>query len=271
MKKTIFIIGISTGLGKASAKYFASIGWNVAATMRTPEKETEFNSIDNVQVFKMDVTNVDSIKTAVAAAITAFGKIDVVVNNAAVASYGALELFTEADIEQQWKTNIRGVLNVIRAVMPHYRANKGGMFINVGSAMGLTTVMPLLSLYHMSKYALEGLTEGLYYELKPLNVDVRMIEPGGFKSELNSKNKFNRDKNITGYETITDKIENFMNHYDDLPLGTVEEIIDVIAALATKKSEQFRTVIGDAAKQLIDYRKSTTDENFLESSLKQFS
>jgi NAD(P)-dependent dehydrogenase (short-subunit alcohol dehydrogenase family) len=271
MKKTIFITGTSSGLGKASAKYFASIGWNVAATMRTPEKETELTKLENVKVFKMDVTNVDSVKKAVAEVIAAFGKIDVVVNNAAVASYGALELSTEADIEQQWNTNIRGVLNVIRAVMPNYRANKGGMFINVGSAMGLTTVMPLLSLYHMSKYALEGITEGLYYELKPLNVDVRMIEPGGFSSEFNKGVKFNRDANITGYETITDKIENFMNHYDDLPLGTVEEIIEVIEALATKKSEQFRTVIGEAAVGLVNARNSTSIENFLESSLKQFS
>jgi NAD(P)-dependent dehydrogenase (short-subunit alcohol dehydrogenase family) len=271
MKKTIFISGTSSGLGKGLAKYFASAGWNVAATMRTPEKETALTTIENVQVFKMDVTNTDSVKTAVDAAVAAFGKIDVVVNNAGVANYGALELVTEGDIDQQWNTNVRGVINVIRAVMPHYRANKGGMFINVGSAMGLATAVPLISLYNMSKFALEGLTEALYYEMKPLNIDIRMIEPGGFSSEFNNNIKFNRNPEITGYEAITDKMENFMNNYDKLPLGTMSEIIDVIDALATKKSEQFRTVIGEAANGLIGARNATSIEDFMQASLQQFS
>lgn len=159
---------------------------------------------------------------------------------------------------------------MIRAVLPHYRANGAGMFINVGSALGLTTAMPLLSLYTMSKFALEGLTEGLYYELKPLNIDIRMIEPGGFSSELNRNIVFNRSEDIKGYEAVTDKIEGMLKMYDELPLGTVEEIVDVIAALATKESEQFRTIIGAAAIGLVESRNATSIENFLESSLKNF-
>lgn len=270
MNKTIFISGTSSGLGKATAKYFAKLGWQVAATMRRPEKEQELTSIENIKVFKMDVTDIDSIKEAVDSAIAAFGQIDVVLNNAGAGIYGALELATTHDIDTLWNTNVKGVINVIRAVLPHYRANGAGMFINVGSALGLTTAMPLLSLYTMSKFALEGLTEGLYYELKPLNIDIRMIEPGGFSSELNRNIVFNRREDIKGYEAVTDKIEGILKRYDELPLGTVEEIVDVIAALATKESEQFRTVIGAAAVGLVESRNATSIENFLESSLKNF-
>jgi len=270
MKKTIFISGTSSGLGKETAKYFAAMGWQVAATMRTPDKEKELTKIENIKVFKMDVTDPVAVQAAVAAAIAAFGRIDVVLNNAGVGVYGALELATEDDIDRQWNTNVRGVANVIRAVMPHFRARREGMFINVGSAMGLTTVVPLLSLYNMSKFALEGLSEGLYYELKPLNIDIRLIEPGAFSSEFNSIIKFNRRDDVNGYEQLTDKMEHFINHYEELPLGTVQEILEVISDLATKKSNQFRTVIGEAAIGLVKARNSTNIENFLESSLKNF-
>jgi NAD(P)-dependent dehydrogenase (short-subunit alcohol dehydrogenase family) len=266
MAKTIFITGSSSGLGKATAEYFASKGWQVAATMRTP---TTF-SLPNVKVFKLDVTDTTSVKQAVSDAIAAFGKIDVVVNNAGVGVYGALELATEEDINKTWNTNVKGVMNVITAFLPHFRANKAGMFINVGSAMGLTTTMPLLSLYHMSKYALEGLSEGLYYELKPLGIDIHMIEPGGFSSELNRNVVLNRNADITGYEAFTDKVENLLQHYDDLPLGTVEEIVDVIDALANKTSTKFRTVIGEAANQLIARKNAMSVEDFLETSLNYF-
>src|SRR6186713_704149 len=107
MKKTIFISGTSSGLGKETAKYFAAMGWQVAATMRTPDKEKELTKIENIKVFKMDVTDPVAVQAAVAAAIAAFGRIDVVLNNAGVGVYGALELATEDDIDRQWNTNVR--------------------------------------------------------------------------------------------------------------------------------------------------------------------
>ncbi|QHS59009.1 SDR family oxidoreductase [Chitinophaga agri] len=271
MKKTILITGASSGLGKATAEYFASAGWQVAATMRTPEKATTLTEIPGIQIFKMDVTDNATITRAVADIISTFGKIDVVLNNAGMGRYGALELCSEKDINDIWQTNVQGVVNVIRGVLPHFRANKAGTIINVGSAMGLTTTMPLLSLYHMTKYALEGLTEGLYYELKPLNIDVHMIEPGGFPSELNQNLVFHRREDMKEYDVVTDKIEQLLLHYNDLPLGTVEEIVDVIYALSERKSTQFRTVIGTAANELVARRKSLTDEVFLASSLSYFS
>jgi NADP-dependent 3-hydroxy acid dehydrogenase YdfG len=99
MAKTIFITGTSSGLGKLTAKYFAQQGWNIAATMRSPEKETELTSYSNIKIFKLDVTDIEQVKTATALAIATFGKIDVIVNNAGMGTYGALELAKENDID----------------------------------------------------------------------------------------------------------------------------------------------------------------------------
>ena len=178
MTKTIFITGTSSGLGKLTAFHFAKRGWNVAATMRTPEKESELTAYDNIKIFKLDVTDVQQVQVATEQAIAAFGKIDVVVNNAGAGSYGPLEFAEESTIDWQFALNVRGPINVIRGFLPHFRANKGAMFINISSFMGVLTAVPTGSLYNMSKFALEGLTEGLYYELKPLNIELRLIEQG---------------------------------------------------------------------------------------------
>lgn len=270
MSKTILITGTSSGLGKSTAKYFAAMGWNVAATMRSPQKEMELTRLDNVRTIKMDVTDAESVNEAINEAVSIFGKIDVVVNNAGIGRYGALELVTNEDIDSQWNTNVKGVINVVRGIMPHFRANNNGMIINIGSIMGLSSGMPLASLYNMSKFALEGLTEALYYELKPLNVELRIVEPGGFKSEFNNDVRLNRIENITGYEALTDKIEYILNHLDDSPTGDIMDIVRVIFALATHQNNNFRTIVGADSLSLLEARKAVDIESFLEATLNNF-
>lgn len=265
MKKTVFITGTSDGLGKLSAKYFAEQGWNVAATMRTPEKETELTQYENIRIFKLDVTDVDQVQGALRDAVAAFGKIDVVVNNAGVGSYGALEAADESVIDWQFNTNVRGPINVIRGVLPHFRENKGGMFINISSFMGVTTAVPVGSLYNMSKFALEGLTEGLYYELKPLNIELRLVEQGG-SSGNNFKGRiaWNEHPEIRDYDDITNKVKSMMANVDPALLDDPQTIVDVIYDLATGKNQQFRTLVGAQGKQLMAMRNSMPIENYLE-------
>lgn len=268
MAKTIFITGTSSGLGKLTAKYFAGLGWNVAATMRTPEKETELTAYENIKLFKLDVTNLEQVKTATQQAIDTFGKIDVVVNNAGMGTYGALELAKEDDIDWQFAVNTRGPINIIRAFLPHYRENGGGMFINISSFMGITTAVPLGSLYNMSKFALEGLTEGLYYELKPLNIELRLIEQGGSTDNNFSENvTWNLHPEISAYDEITKKIKHLIttaaverkDQLDD-PM----DIVNVIVSLATGENKKFRNVIGNAGNGLMALRNSVPIEEYLE-------
>ncbi|RED59325.1 SDR family oxidoreductase [Cohnella lupini] len=265
MTKTIFITGTSSGLGKLTAIHFAKLGWNVAATMRTPEKETELTNYPNIRIFKLDVTNLEQVQSSVDQAISAFGRIDVVVNNAGMGSYGALELAAEETIDWQFAVNARGPINVIRKFLPHSRTNGGGMFINISSFMGVTTAVPLGSLYNMSKFALEGLTEGLYYELKPLNIELRLIEQGG-SSGNNFVNSiiWNKDEKITAYDKQMDNLKNMMTNRDNAQLDDPQTIVDAIAAQATGESKQFRTVIGEAGNGLLALRNSVPIEQYLD-------
>ncbi|HWV28361.1 MAG TPA: SDR family oxidoreductase [Dyadobacter sp.] len=264
-QKTIFITGTSSGLGKLTAKYFAENGWNVAATMRTPERETELTEYENVRIFKLDVTDPAQVKAATEQAIEAFGKIDVVINNAGMGTYGALELAREEDIDWQFAVNTRGPINVIRAFLPHFRGNGGGMFINISSFMGVTTAVPLGSLYNMSKFALEGLIEGLYYELKPLNIDLRLIEQGGSKgNNFKESIVWNTHPEITAYDELTSKLQSIMGSADQGQLDDPMEIVKVIHSLAMRETNQFRNVIGATGNQLMQLRNSLPIEEYME-------
>jgi NAD(P)-dependent dehydrogenase (short-subunit alcohol dehydrogenase family) len=264
MSKTIFITGASSGLGKGTAKYFAAQGWQVAATMRTPAQETELGKWPNVRLFELDVTDVSQVRAAVAEAIAAFGRIDVAVNNAGAGSYGPLEFAAEETIDWQFELNVRGPINVIRAFLPHFRANRGGMFINVSSFMGVTTFVPTGSLYNMSKFALEGLTEGLYYELQPLGIDLRLIEQGGSRGN-NFKDRivFNKNSAIRDYDEIVAKVDALFSSVREDQLDDQQTIIDEIFALATGRNRQFRTLVGSAARDLMALRGTMPIEEYL--------
>jgi NAD(P)-dependent dehydrogenase (short-subunit alcohol dehydrogenase family) len=265
MSKTIFITGTSTGLGKLTAIHFAKQGWNVAATMRRPEEEKELTAYERIKIFKLDVTDVEQVKTATAQAIAAFGTIDVVVNNAGMGTFGALELVKEDAIDWQFAVNVRGPINVIRAFTPHFRANKGGMFINISSLMGVTSASPVYSLYNMSKFALEGLTEGLYYELKALNIDVRLVEQGGSEGNNFLNNMvWSEHPEIRDYDAITERVKHRFANADASLKSDPQEIVTVIYNLATGENKQFRTLVGEASKQLVALRNAVPIEEFLE-------
>lgn len=244
--KTVFITGTSTGLGRAAALYFANEGWQVAATLRSPEKETELQKNPNIRIIPLDVTDPAQAQRAAAAAIDAFGRIDVVVNNAGNGIYGALELVSERSIDDQYAVNVRGVINVIRAFLPHFRANHGGMFINISSYMGFLTAVPLGSLYNMSKFALEGLTEGLYYELKPHNIHLRLIQAGGFASDFVSKINLPTSDTIRDYDAVNARLNKVFDSVKtkSIPLTQPLAIVEQIYAVATGANQQFRTPVG---------------------------
>src|ERR1700761_2653364 len=183
MKKTVLITGASSGFGKAAVKLFHTNDWNVIATMRSPEKETELSKLSNVFISKLDVTDKASIKTSVAAGIERFGKIDVLVNNAGYGAMGALEASTEEQVKQQFDVNLFGLIAVTKAVLPGMRQQKSGTIINVSSVGGRIT-FPFSSLYHSTKFAVEGLTESMQYELNPLGINLKIVEPGGYKTEF---------------------------------------------------------------------------------------
>ena len=183
MSKTVFITGSSSGIGQATARRFQEQGWNVAATMRHPDAAGQWARQPNTVTLPLDVTDVDSIRAAVEAAISRFGAIDVVVNNAGYGLVGPFEASTAEQTERQIATNVTGLMNVTRELIPHFRQRRAGVIINV-SSMGGRITFPLYSVYHATKWAVEGFSESLAYELEPFRVRVKIIEPGAIKTDF---------------------------------------------------------------------------------------
>lgn len=182
MQKTIFITGASSGLGKATAKLFQGYGWHVIATMRNPDNETELTNLENVTVLPLDVTDAKQIQKSISE-ILQNRSVDVVLNNAGYGLIGPLEAFSEEQIQTQVQTNLFGVINITRAFIPYFREKKSGTFINITSTFGLIGY-PTCSIYNATKFAVDGFSEGLAYELAQFGVKVKVVAPGGMQTDF---------------------------------------------------------------------------------------
>jgi NAD(P)-dependent dehydrogenase (short-subunit alcohol dehydrogenase family) len=202
MSKTVLITGSSSGIGRATAEHFAREGWNVMATMRRPEQAAEWPQAPVIHVMRLDVTDPQSIREAIDAAIGRCGAIDAVVNNAGYGMVGAFEASTPEQVERQLATNVVGLMNVTRQIIPHFRERRAGTIVNL-SSMGGRVTFPFYSVYHASKWAVEGFSESLSYELAPFGIRVKIIEPGAIKTDF-----YDRSQDVTAKAGLT--------AYDDL-------------------------------------------------------
>ncbi|SHE39922.1 SDR family oxidoreductase [Dysgonomonas macrotermitis] len=181
--KTILITGTSNGIGKETALLFASKGWRVAATMRDTKHFSIFSENKNIKAYLLDVRDKDSIDGCIQQVIHDFGKIDVIVNNAGIYTTSPLEMTSDNAIDNIIRTNINGVIYTTKSILDHFRKNKSGTIVNISSIAGRAT-FPFQSVYHTSKWAVEGFSESLYYELEPLGIRVKIVEPGVVKTNL---------------------------------------------------------------------------------------
>ncbi|HEY9048817.1 MAG TPA: SDR family oxidoreductase [Ohtaekwangia sp.] len=269
MKKTILITGASSGIGKATAKLFQSNGWNVIATMRNPENETELNQLENVLIAKLDVLDESSIQTAVDAGISLFGKIDVLLNNAGYGAYGPLEVFTREKIIRQFNTNVIGLLDVTKSILPHFRKNKSGIIINVSSIAGKMT-LPFGALYHGSKFAVEGISEALSFEVGQFGVKVKIIEPGAIATDFSGRSlDLSNDETIAEYQELIGKLLATVNVMFE-QASSASLVADVIYEAATDGTDKLRYTAGEDAKVLLGNRHQLGDDAFIHEMKKQF-
>ncbi len=202
MNKVVLITGASSGIGKETARLFQTKNWKVAATMRSPEGSADLQTIADVECIRLDVTDVDSIRSAIAETLEKFGRIDAVVNNAGFAVIGPFEAATDEQVRRQFETNVFGLMNVCREILPYFREQKRGTIVNVASVGGRTT-FPLYSLYHSTKWAVEGFSESLQYELDQFNIRIKIIEPGPIKTDFYDRSQLVAKKEgLTAYDTI---------------------------------------------------------------------
>lgn len=181
--KTVLITGASSGIGKSTAVLFSERGWNVAAAMRNPEHFPELSEQKNTSIYSVDVRESNSIENCIERVLQQYGKIGALINNAGIYTTDPLELTPDELIDNIIKTNVNGVLHMTKAVLRHFRANRAGVIVNVSSVAGRVT-FPFQSVYHASKWAIEGFCESLRYELKPFNILLKLVEPGMVKTNL---------------------------------------------------------------------------------------
>jgi short-subunit dehydrogenase len=253
--KTVLITGTSSGIGKAAARYFSENGWNVAATMRTPSKDQEVATFTNTKVYALDVTDNATIDGAIAQAHKDFGQIDAVVNNAGYGVDGVFEAMSDDVIERQFDTNVFGLMRVTRAMITYFRTHKiAGNIVQVAS-MGGQIAFPLYSIYHGTKWAVEGFSESLHYELKPLGIQVKIVEPGATKTEFYGVSReMIKPTQTQDYDEFVAKCEKV-----SMEAGEKGEDASVIAKTifkaANDKSPKMRYAVGSPAPLLLTLRK----------------
>ena len=262
MTKTVLITGASSGIGRATALYFQQQGWNVVATMRSPDKETDradsLAKLDRLICLKLDVTDHQTIIDAVAETIARLGAIDVLVNNAGYGMLGAFETSTPAQIQRQFATNVFGLMETTRAVLPHFRDRKQGVIVNVAS-IGGRVAFPLYSLYHSTKWAVEGFSESLQHELLAFNIRVKIVEPGPIKTDFYERSaERTSNPDFPEYDEFSDRVLTKLNQ-----IGTTGALPEVVAKTiykaSTDNSWKLRYPADPIAKQLLFIRKLLPD------------
>ncbi len=250
MAKTVLITGASSGIGKETALYFHSKGWNVVATMRNPES-CDLKEKPGLVLTRLDVTDLVSIKKAFSNAKEKYKKIDVLVNNAGYGLTGPFESYSDEQIRRQFDTNVFGLMSVTREVIPMLRAQGGGMIINIAS-MGGRISFPLYSAYNASKWAVEGFSESLMYELVQFNIRVKMIEPGVVKTNFYGRS-MEKPQDIGPYSRY---VKRTMDNMDKAGGALSPSVVAMtVYTAAMDPSQRLRYSVGRDAQMLMTARK----------------
>ncbi|RYZ43169.1 MAG: SDR family oxidoreductase [Myxococcaceae bacterium] len=273
MPQTALVTGSSTGFGRATVHRFARAGWNVIATMRSPDAGQDFQGLDNVHVTRLDVQDRASITSAVEAGLARFGAIDALINNAGFGLFGVFESTPREKVAEQFDVNVFGLMDVTRAVLPQLRRQKSGVILNITSGAGVFG-LPMSSLYCASKFAVEGFSEALSYELVGLGITVKLIEPGGvLDSQFVSRSggEATRTGRIEDYAPFLTRSEAVFAGLRNTRAGaTSEDVADVIFGAATDGTDQLRYVATPQIQPLVKARRETSEAEYLALMRKNF-
>ncbi len=277
-KKVWLITGSSTGLGRALTEELLRQGYSVAATARNPESLLPVKQQCGEQVITpaLDVTNPVRVRSVIAEAIDQFGRIDVVVNNAGYGLIGAVEEVTDEEIREQFETNYFGALDVIRAVLPHFRKNKSGHLLNISSVAGFRGNAGS-GLYNSTKFALEGLSEALAKEAAHLGIRVTIVEPGPFRTDFGGRSIHITGTVIDDYTATAGRMRTYYKtaHGSQAgdPVKAAKAMISVVESpdpplrlpLGQMTMDDIRTKIAQVQKDLADWEDVALHSSYGES------
>lgn len=262
MANTVLITGTSSGYGKATARLFLEQGWNVVAAMRTPKTDVFAGPAERLKIVQLDVTHPETIREAIAVAVAAFGFIDVWINNAGIGMASVVEATPDSAIREVFETNTFGTFRACREIIPHMRRQGHGVIVNVTSSVAIG-VMPLVAVYAASKFAVEGFTESLAYELEPFNIKARLVEPGYGPTTNFTANGGPRMQGLipADYGAVAQAVFARMADYPTA-YCTEAEVAEAAYAAATNEGRQLRYPAGADTRMLADLRWSTSEDHY---------
>jgi NAD(P)-dependent dehydrogenase (short-subunit alcohol dehydrogenase family) len=285
-KKVAVVTGSSTGIGFETSLLLARNGFYTYATMRDTLKSDKIEKIANkenlpLEVLSMDVDNDDSVRNAIEKIIDEKQKIDILVNNAGYGLFGALEDISIEEIKKQFETNLFGAIRTIKEVLPTMREQKNGIIVNVTSIAGVVGI-PAECIYVSTKFALEGLSESISYELQSYGIKVILIEPGVINTNFVPNIKFPNKTNDKSQQTLLEEekegeseinsntIDTFLSHYYPamrnalLPKEVATVILEAIKNASKSSEYLFRYIVGGDAKTFVQAKKNMSDSQLHE-------
>ncbi|HEX7180039.1 MAG TPA: SDR family oxidoreductase [Nitrososphaeraceae archaeon] len=275
-KKVALVTGSSSGMGFTTAVMLARAGIHTYASMRNLKKSktiTDLADKENLplQVVQLDVNDDKSVKDAIAKIVTEKERIDVLVNNAGYGLFGSIEDVSIEEMKAQFETNFFGVMRVTQLVLPIMRKQKSGTIVNVSSVGGRIS-LPVLSAYNSTKFALEGLSESMSYELEPFGIKVVIIEPGVIRTNIMNSSIFAKKAQDpkSPYFSLIQKVENNFKLMMENKSSPPEEVAKVILGALTSKNPQLRYTVGDDADTMIQARVNMSDNEFKKMIMQNF-
>lgn len=247
---TIFITGTSTGLGRAAVELFAARGWQVIATMRHPERETELGELPGVTLKALDVVDPEAIARVVRETL-AEGPVDVVFNNVGYGLTGPFEAATDEQIVQNITTNLLGVMRVTKEFIPSFRARGTGVILTTTSIGGRMT-MPFDSVHHAAKFGAEGWSEGLSYELKPFGIRVKTLAPGGIRTHVGGCS-LDQTSQSEFDEAVLKASSRFRDPGRDSTPSSARQIAEVAYEAVTDGTDRMTYVTGADAQEYLTF------------------
>lgn len=261
-KKVVLITGSSSGMGKETSLILAKKGFVVYAGSRTPQN-IQTHNLENLHPIKLDITKPQNIKECINTIIEKHKKIDILINNAGYGLVSTVEDLDEEEMFEQFNINVFGVLRVCKETIPFMRKENSGIIINISSFLGKIG-LPLLTLYNSSKYAVEGITDSLRYELSSFNIRVHSIMPGFFNTDFAKKNlvtNFNTFDENSPYSSIVSNLAPVI--LEQINKGNdPKEVANIIEEIIENKNFPARATIGEKAKKFIPMKKELSDEDF---------
>ena len=257
------ITGCSTGFGRELARAALDHGYRVVVTARNPDDVSDIaqGHEGHVLVLKLDVTNGEEITDAVDAAVERFGRIDVLVNNAGIGYFGAIEESDDAEVRRMFEVNVFALGHMIQAVLPFMRRQKSGHIVNISSIGGIRA-FPAVGYYNATKFAVVGLSESLALEVEPLGIKVTIVEPSGFRTDWAGRSANEAPSEIADYAETAGKNRRSIRGYSGKQPGDPVRAAEAIIKAVESENPPLHLLLGKAALKGANWKLDLLRQNF---------